>query len=440
MKRAAILRRNCGLVLLVGFALAAFGSPGAGAAEKVAGAELTVGFAVTGQNVLEGVLEAAVPVRLSAVSKQPVTVDYKVTGGTAVRGEDFNLADGTLTLPPGETDGVISLAVLADAAAEPKETIEIALSNPTGAKLGKKVKSTCTIVDPKGLHLKVDLALPVWDGKESLTGPDKPLPGTHKKGWIPWASPRWDDMYDHGTVQLENVGGSGINMMLRTMRGGHMSFKVCGLQHGLAGGVKPRGKPLHEPICNSWIYNCDWAEGRWGDVILVLYNLAPGEYTVKSYHNHFYCRRMPGTDNPTIVDCSQARDPQPNLASIKAMTVKEVLDTYKGDERYGNFAPEIEKGLPEYIDFHGQEDYPRRRPLGPHGPGGIKTLVEPTNIKIQQVTRDADLVASVMRFRTDGSSTHVVYRAGCCANDGVRKSRKGGRAILNAFELIYERK
>jgi len=41
-----------------------------------------------------------------------------------------------------------------------------------------------------------------------------------------------------------------------------------------------------------------------------------------------------------------------------------------------------------------------------------------------------------VRFRTNGAAVHIVYESGCCVSDGIRPGRTGGRAILNAFELI----
>ncbi|MHC4620679.1 MAG: dockerin type I domain-containing protein, partial [Planctomycetota bacterium] len=53
-----------------------------------------------------------------------------------------------------------------------------------------------------------------------------------------------------------------------------------------------------------------------------------------------------------------------------------------------------------------------------------------------QVTTDAELVPSVIRFATDGSPVLVLYQGGCCEPDPVRDDRDGGRGILNAFRLV----
>ena len=67
---------------------------------------------------------------------------------------------------------------------------------------------------------------------------------------------------------------------------------------------------------------------------------------------------------------------------------------------------------------------------------GVEMIEGDYNVPVQQVTSDDDLVASRVRFRTNGSAVHIVYESGCCVPDGIRPKREGGRAILNAFELI----
>ena len=90
---------------------------------------------------------ANVPVTLSVVSSQTVTVDYAVTGGTATAGDDFLLADGTLTFDPCQTARNISITIINDANQEGPETIELTLSEPNNAKLAEPSQHTFTIND-----------------------------------------------------------------------------------------------------------------------------------------------------------------------------------------------------------------------------------------------------------------------------------------------------
>ena len=71
-------------------------------------------------------------VSLSPASSSAVTVDYALTGGTAVSGTDFTFTSGTLSFAAGDTSKTISVAVLSDTDVEGDETVIIGLSNATG--------------------------------------------------------------------------------------------------------------------------------------------------------------------------------------------------------------------------------------------------------------------------------------------------------------------
>jgi hypothetical protein len=71
------------------------------------------------------------PVTLGAplASNQLFTVDYATSSGTA-DGNDYNTANGTLTIQPGQQSGTIAVKVLGDLTPEPNETFFVNLSNP----------------------------------------------------------------------------------------------------------------------------------------------------------------------------------------------------------------------------------------------------------------------------------------------------------------------
>ena len=108
----------------------------------------TVSFGTTSSTNSEATTAVNIPVTLSAVSGQAVTVGYAVTSGTATgSGIDFTLASGTLTFPAGTTTQNISLTVTNDTTFEGTETLTITLASPTASSLGTNVSHTYSITD-----------------------------------------------------------------------------------------------------------------------------------------------------------------------------------------------------------------------------------------------------------------------------------------------------
>jgi hypothetical protein len=97
----------------------------------------TVAFVSTASSVMENVGAYTVPVNLSGTPPGDVTVNYRVTSGTATgSGYDFTLADGLLTFPSGTTSLFIPITIHQDILPEPAETIVLQLFNAIGANLG----------------------------------------------------------------------------------------------------------------------------------------------------------------------------------------------------------------------------------------------------------------------------------------------------------------
>lgn len=91
---------------------------------------------------------ARLTVTLAAPSKQPVTVDYAVVGGTATGGGiDYTLPAGRLVFGPGQTTAIITIPIVNDTTFEPDETIVVKLSNPVNAFLGAQTSATYVIVN-----------------------------------------------------------------------------------------------------------------------------------------------------------------------------------------------------------------------------------------------------------------------------------------------------
>ena len=89
---------------------------------------------------------ATVPVTLSRAPSDDVSVEYRTEAVTALAGTDYVETSGTLTINSGNTQADISVGLIADANDENPETLNIGLSNPMNAVLGRST-STITLVD-----------------------------------------------------------------------------------------------------------------------------------------------------------------------------------------------------------------------------------------------------------------------------------------------------
>ncbi|MBN1671744.1 MAG: DUF2341 domain-containing protein, partial [Kiritimatiellae bacterium] len=110
----------------------------------------TVQFTATESSWPERLTEASIPLTLSAALGTEVTVDYQITGGTALSGTDYELADGTVTFPVLARTTNLVFGVVDDALPESGETIVLTLSNPVNALLGANTVHTFTIQDDDG--------------------------------------------------------------------------------------------------------------------------------------------------------------------------------------------------------------------------------------------------------------------------------------------------
>ena len=71
--------------------------------------------------------------RAVLASDGTVSVDYATGGGTATAGADYTAASGTLTFATGESSKTVNVTVLDDAHDDSGETLDLVLSNATGA-------------------------------------------------------------------------------------------------------------------------------------------------------------------------------------------------------------------------------------------------------------------------------------------------------------------
>jgi len=277
--------------------------------------------------------------------------------------------------------------------------------------------------------IKVDLALP-------LSGQSGKLPeeviyheATGKEGWSIWASPRWYDMYSHDTTATGNIGGTGVDAKLGPVYEGQGALHVKGLcMSSKAGGGSPNGSVEGEPIANSWFDNADWAsaEGNhWGDLLLGLYNLPPGQYVIESYHNHWtFCS---GGNR----ECVSACDPgQPAMPSITAVSLQEMFNLYSGTDNFAGVVwggtssrCTLPKGLACDIGLGGSEG----------DCGGMVTMISGAyNVLASHTLYDDEVTTSQVEFETDGSPVIIIYQAPDYYDN---RDYPGGRGVLNAFKV-----
>lgn len=109
-------------------------------------ATLTVSFGGPATMTDEASGTVTIPVVLSGVSLDPVSVGYTIaSGSTATRPDDFMLSDGTVTFMPGQTHQAIPVTIEMDSLEEPDEMFTVELTHPVGASLGAMVSHTVTI-------------------------------------------------------------------------------------------------------------------------------------------------------------------------------------------------------------------------------------------------------------------------------------------------------
>lgn len=107
----------------------------------------TIGFGSASSAGAESVTSVNIPVLLSVVSIRETRVNYVVTGTAVGSGTDYTLANGTVTIPAGQTSTSIALTVVNDTTDELDETVIITLSSPVDATLGATAVHTYTIQD-----------------------------------------------------------------------------------------------------------------------------------------------------------------------------------------------------------------------------------------------------------------------------------------------------
>ncbi|HKI70329.1 MAG TPA: hypothetical protein VKA67_12110, partial [Verrucomicrobiae bacterium] len=252
--------------------------------------------------------------------------------------------------------------------------------------------------DVRLLELKVDFAAP--RGKTNSS----PIKGTAKGGWWPWVVPDWDFyrsdlVWENGAPQYPRnspgIANSGVHAAITCFYEGIMTVNVAGMRRFLAGHIQPQKKPVYGPICNTWIAASDFPNHPASDLLLAFYNLPPGKYRLLSYHNSFNGRRI--GDHPTAVEYTSTGRPEPPMPSVRVYSVKTLLTDYFKPLVNARVKGKSYKTSADKLIVAGME-----------GTGKVTQTLVATNVVIQQVKHDDQLVPSVVEFTTDGSPVAVV--------------------------------
>jgi len=96
-------------------------------------------------------------ITLAKAADGATSVHYATSDGTAVVGQDYTAASGTVTIPAGNTSATIDISITGDTTYEADETFTVTLSSPSGLSLGSSSSATGTITnddnaDPKGYY------------------------------------------------------------------------------------------------------------------------------------------------------------------------------------------------------------------------------------------------------------------------------------------------
>jgi hypothetical protein len=109
----------------------------------------TLQFSDSTYNINEDGVKATITVTRTEGSDGAVSVAYSTTDGTAAAGNDYTATNGPLQWADGDSSPkTFDIPILEDAIAEGDETVNLALTNPTGgALLGTQNTAVLTIID-----------------------------------------------------------------------------------------------------------------------------------------------------------------------------------------------------------------------------------------------------------------------------------------------------
>jgi dipeptidyl aminopeptidase/acylaminoacyl peptidase len=110
-------------------------------------AQSFIQFSLDNYSASEGAGAATITVTRTGSATGAAAIDYAAIGGTASDRRNFIPAYGTLNFAAGELSKTFTVLIIDNAFIEPNNTVNLTLSNPTGATLGAPNAATLTIID-----------------------------------------------------------------------------------------------------------------------------------------------------------------------------------------------------------------------------------------------------------------------------------------------------
>jgi hypothetical protein len=133
---------------------AVLGSPSTATIEILDNDPPTANFTAPEYWVNEAAGSVTATVVLTKPFTQTVFVDYGTVGGTAVPGQDYVVASGTLIFAPGQTNRSFPVTLLKDQVADPQKTVGVSLSGFVNVFPGTLVNAQIVVVDADQVALQ----------------------------------------------------------------------------------------------------------------------------------------------------------------------------------------------------------------------------------------------------------------------------------------------
>jgi len=102
-----------------------------------------IAFTKATQSVTENAGTVTITASMNCTSQSLVTVPFTVSGTS----DNHNLSNGTLTIEPGKTSGIIQFELQDDQNNESEETVIVTMDEPSGAKWGNTTIHVINIID-----------------------------------------------------------------------------------------------------------------------------------------------------------------------------------------------------------------------------------------------------------------------------------------------------